>query len=207
MFPRHPQTLLGVFGGAAALLMGLLPGNGWAFSEDVERTGDTELATVFLIKDGEMELMEKLGSNPCVIPGSSKDTVAYLYQTADGRYLQFVVNKASYDVDYGRVEVMTMSLNPIVSAACYQPVGGSLDGRSLNVSTGLGVRLGDSLEKVRDVYGSPSETRSDGMPVVTVRYRWDREADHLYEWTLVFRDGQLVEWTAEAIPYFIEMPG
>jgi hypothetical protein len=209
---RQQRLFSVLLGGAAALLAGaMLASNGWASSKEtselIEHTGDTELATVALIKDGEGDILAKLGANHCTVPGSSQGTLAYLYRTADGRYLRFMVNKAPSDVDYGRIEAMTMSVNPVVSGACYQPVSGSLNGHSVNVGTRFGVHLGDSIEKVKAVYGNPAETRADGSRTLTARYQWDREIDHYYDWHLVFRDGRLVEWTAEAIPYFIEMPG
>jgi len=187
--------------------MGLLSGNGWAFSEDVERTGDTELATIAVVKDGEMEVQRKLGSTPCARPSSNSETISYFYRTTEGSYLRFIVNETPSDVDYRLVESMTMSLEPIAPEVCYGSIDGLLNGHSATVGTGKGLHLGDSIKKVTRLYGEPKEKFLDGPGIIRLRYDWDRELDHYYQWSLIFRDDQLVQWTVEAIPFFIEVSG
>lgn len=166
----------------AAVLMG--PGAARAESHiEQYRYGDTELATVMLVRDRDPQVQRKLGSAPCAMPAANREAISYFYRSADGKYLRFEIN------DDG-VEAMTMSLDPIVTGVCYAPVG-----RPIPISTGKGLRLGDSIERVTALYGEPKSKFAVGT-LVRFRYDSDAELDRYYEWDLVFRDGRLVEWTS-----------
>jgi len=162
----------------------LFPVIGWTKNQ-MERYPfwDTELATIVLAGDSETEVIRKLGSEPCVVPASNQATVTLFYRSTDRVYLRFEVSPDG-------VESMTMSVDPIVSGVCYAPLG-----RSLNVGTGKGVHLGDSIEKVTHLYGKPTQELVAGS-LVRLRYDSEREQGRYYEWSLVFRKDRLVEWTA-----------
>lgn len=166
---------------------------------------DTELATIALAIDEATDVSRKLGT-PCQVPGATHETISYVYRGGDGSYLRFVVNTSPSDVDYRLVESMTMSVDPIVPAACSKL--GETAGRDhlLKVHTRKGVQLGDSIEAILRLYGEPNEQQVAGART-RLRYDLGYETDRYYHWILTFRDGRLVEWTAEAIPFFIEVGG
>jgi hypothetical protein len=141
-----------------------------------------------------------------VVPAPNPPTVSYLYRTGDGNYLRFVANADKSDINYQLVELMTMSLEPIIQANCYGSSRGSLNGQLAHIHTGKGIALGMPIAEVIRSYGEPNEKHVDGS---RVRFRYDAgfDTDRYYEWSLTFRDGRLVQWTAEAIPFFVEVGG
>ena len=169
---------------ALVVTLWLFPVTGWAKSQiERYRFGDTELATIILAVDRESDVVRKLGSQPCVVPGSDRGTVSLFYRSADRTYLQF-------EVIPDGLESMTMSVDPIIVGVCYAPVEGSL-----HIGTGKGVHLGDSIEKVIHLYGEPTQQFGVGS-LVRLRYYSENEGGRYYEWSLVFRKDRLVEWTA-----------
>lgn len=202
LFQRRSLALAVMLG--LVFSLGLLPILGWAES-DIGLT-EAELATVVLLQD-HRGIQAKLGGTPCAaaIPHNS-ETASYFYRTPEGSYLRFVVNRKPSDVDYQLVESMTMSLDPIPAGVCDRSLNGTLNGHSPNIGTAKGVRLGDSIQTVTRLYGEPKEKSPDNTGALRLRYDWDHQVDHYYEWNLVFRDGRLVQWTAEAFPVFIEVP-
>ena len=166
----------------AALL--LFPVTGWAENQ-LERYpfGDNELATIVMPDDKVSDVVRKLASEPCEVPASNPETVSMFYRSADGTYLRFEVNSNG-------IESMVMSVDPIIAGECSAPVA-----RSLNIGTRKGVHLGDSMEKVLGVYGEATQQFAVG-PLVRLRYYSGRERGRYYEWSLVFRKDQLVEWAA-----------
>ncbi|MGH7230575.1 MAG: hypothetical protein ACREJU_04360 [Nitrospiraceae bacterium] len=178
----------------------------WAESQVVQdQFNDNELATIVLAKDEGGDVQRKLGT-PCVVPASDRQTVSYLYRTGEGNYLRFVVNVTTSDVHYQHVESMTMSLEPIVQAPCYKSSSGSMNNQVAELHTGKGITLGDSIEEIMRFYGEPNEKQVNGSQV-RLRYDSGFATDQYYEWSLTFRDGRLVQWTAESIPFFIEVGG
>lgn len=166
---------------------------------------DKELATVILARDEGGDIQRKLGT-PCVVPATDRQTVSYMYRTDNDNYLRFVVNVTRSDLSYQLVESMTMSVEPIVQAPCYNSSRGSANGQLANIHTGKGIKLGESIEEILRFYGEPNEKHVNGSQV-RLRYDAGFDMDRYYEWTLIFRDGRLVEWTAESIPFFIEVGG
>jgi hypothetical protein len=81
-------------------------------------------------------------------------------------------------------------VDTIIAGVCSAPLA-----RSLNIGTGKGVHLGDSMEKVLHLYGTPTEQFRVGS-MVRLRYYSERERGRYYEWSLVFRKDRLVEWAA-----------
>jgi hypothetical protein len=147
------------------------------------RPGDTELATIVLPGDKVSDVVRKLTNEPCEVPASNPNTVSMFYQSADGTYLRF-------EVSANGIESMTMSVDTIIAGVCSAPLA-----RSLNIGTGKGVHLGDSMEKVLHLYGAPTEQFTVGS-MVRIRYYSERERGRYYEWSLVFRKDRLVEWAA-----------
>jgi hypothetical protein len=169
---------------ACAVTLLLFPVAAWAESQiELNRFGDTKLATIVLPVDKVSDIVRKLASEPCAVPAPDAETVSLFYQSADGAYLRFEVNP-------GGIQSMTMSVDPIIAGVCSAPVA-----RSLNIVTGKGVHLGDSMETVLHLYGSPTQQFSVGS-LVRLRYYSERERDRYYEWSLVFRKDSLVEWAA-----------
>jgi hypothetical protein len=166
---------------------------------------DNELASIILLKDQSNDVQRKLG-RPCVVPASNHETVSYVYRSDEGNYLRFVVNVSPSDVHYRVVESMTMSIQPTISMTCYTPSHVSVNGK-LPRRTGKGIQLGDSLDRIRAMYGEPKDTQIVNTQDVRLQYNLGYETDQYYQWTLTFRDSRLVEWTAEAIPFFIEAGG
>jgi hypothetical protein len=166
---------------------------------------DTELASIILVEDQSNDVQRKLG-RPCVVPTSNHETVSYVYQSGDGSYLRFVVNASPSDVHYRLVESMTMSVQPTISMTCYTPSHVSVN-EKLPRRTGKGIQLGDSLDQIRAMYGDPNDTQIVNTQEIRLQYNSGYETDQYYQWTLTFRDSHLVEWTAEAIPFFIEAGG
>jgi len=167
---------------------------------------DSELASIILVKDQSNDVQRKLG-RPCVVPASNHETVSYVYQSDDGSYLRFVVNASPSDVHYRLVESMTMSVQPTISMTCYTPSHVSVNGKLPRIRTGKGIQLGGSLDRIRAMYGEPNDTQIVNTQEIRLQYNLGYETDQYYQWTLTFRDSRLVEWTAEAIPFFIEAGG
>jgi len=88
------------------------------------------------------------------------------------------------------MESMTMSVDPIIVGVCSAPVA-----RSLNNSTGKGLHLGDTMEKVVHLYGEATQQFTIGS-LVRFRYYSERKRGRFYEWSLVFRKDRLGEWAA-----------
>src|SRR5690242_16780938 len=124
----------------------LFPVTGWAENQ-IERYpfGDNKLATIVLPDDKVSDIGRKLASEPCEVPASNPETVSMFYQSADGTYLRFEVNSNG-------IESMVMSADPIIAGVCSTPVA-----QSLNIGTGKGVHLGDSMEKVLHLYGEATQ--------------------------------------------------
>jgi hypothetical protein len=121
-----------------------------------------------------------------------------------------VVNVSPSDVHYRLVESMTMSAEPSVSVTCYTPSQASqasVNSGLSEIRTGRGVRLGNSIDQIMNLYGEPNEKQVVNTHEVRLRYDLGYETERYYQWTLTFRDGRLVEWTAESIPFFIEVGG
>ncbi|MGH7256890.1 MAG: hypothetical protein ACREIM_00815 [Nitrospiraceae bacterium] len=167
---------------------------------------DNELAAVILVEDKGRDVEGKLGA-PCVVGASNRETISLAYRAADGTFLQFVVNVSPSDVNYQLVESMTMSVEPSVQVTCYTPSFASLNTGVSRIHTGRGIRLGDSIDQITGHYGEPNEKQVVNAQEVRLRYNLGYETDRYYQWTLTFRDGRLVEWTADAIPFFIEVGG
>jgi hypothetical protein len=169
---------------------------------------DNELASIILASDKSSDVHRKLG-NPCVVPASNHETVSYVYR-GGGNYLRFVVNVSPSDVNYQLVESMTMSVAPSFPVTCYtasQAIHTSLNSGLSKIHTGRGVQLGNSLEQIINLYGEPDERQIVNNQEVRLQYDLGYETDRYYQWTLTFREGHLVEWTAESIPFFIEVGG
>ena len=162
----------------------LFPVNGWTESQ-IERYpfGDNKLATIVMPDDQVSDVVRKLASEPCEVPASNPQTVSMFYRSAEGTYLRFEVNSNG-------IESMVMSVDPIIPGVCSAPVA-----RSLNIGTGKGVHLGDSMERVLRLYGEATQQFAVGS-LVRFRYYSGREQDRYYEWSLVFRKDRLVEWAA-----------
>jgi hypothetical protein len=169
---------------ACVVTLLLFPVTGWAENQIVQYGfGDSELATIVLPGDKVPDVVRKLASEPCEVSASKPETVSMFYQSADGTYLRFEVNSNG-------IESMMMSMDPIITGVCSAPVA-----RSLDIGTGKGVHLGDSMEKVLHLYGAATQQFSIG-PLVRLRYYSQRERGRYYEWSLVFRKDRLVEWAA-----------
>lgn len=153
-----------------------------------------------------MDVEGKLGM-PCVVPASNRETNTLVYRAADGTFLRFVVNVSPSDVNYQLVESMTMSVQPTIPMTCYTPTNTSVTSKLSRVRTGKGIELGSLLGQVLERYGEPIERQGVISREVRLQYDLGYETDRYYHWILTFRDGRLVEWTAEAIPFFIEVGG
>jgi hypothetical protein len=200
----RPTRLAGIT--VFALAYFLLLTSAWAESPiEGNQLADKELATIILAKDKGGDIQRKLGM-PCVVPASDQQTVSYVYRTDTDNYLRFVVNVTRSDVSYQLVESMTMSVKPIIQAPCYNSSRRSANGQLANIHTGKGIKLGESMEEILRFYGEPNKKHVNGSKV-RLRYDAGFDMDRYYEWTLIFRDGWLVEWTAESIPFFIEVGG
>lgn len=167
---------------------------------------DNELAAVILVKDKGRDVEGKLGA-PCMVPASNRETISLVYRAADATFLRFVVNVSASDVNYQLVESMTMSVEPSAPVTCYTPSYASLNTEVSRIHTGRGIRLGDSIDQITGHYGEPNEKQVVNAQEIRLRYDLGYETDRYYQWTLTFRDGRLVEWTADAIPFFIEVGG
>lgn len=191
-------------------LVSVFPTATWAESKIMsDPFADSELAAVLLVKDRARDVEGKLGT-PCEVRASNRETTTLVYRTADGALLRFVVNVSPSDVNYQLVESMTMSAEPSVPATCYtagQASQTSLNSRVSKIHTGKGVQLRNSIEEIINLYGEPNERQIVNSQEVRLQYDLGYETDRYYQWTLTFRDGRLVEWTAEAIPFFIEVGG
>lgn len=188
-------------------LVPVFPTSTWAESQIMpDSYGDNELAAVILVQDKGRDIEGKLGA-PCVMPASNRETVSLAYRAADGTFLRYVVNVSPSDVNYQLVESMTMSVEPNIQVTCYTPSYASLDTGVSPIHTGRGIRLGDPIDQIISHYGEPNEKQVINARDVRLRYDLGYETDRYYEWTLAFRDGRLVEWTAQAIPFFIEVGG
>ena len=162
----------------------LFPVTGWAENQIVRYPfGDNELATIVMPDDKVSDIVRKLASKPCEVPASNPETVSMFYRSADGTYLRFEVNSNG-------IESMVMSVDPIMAGMCSASLA-----RSLDIGTGKGVHLGDSMEKVLRLYGEATQQFAVGS-LVRLRYYSGREQDRYYEWSLVFRKDRLVEWAA-----------
>lgn len=171
---------------ACVLALLLCPVTGWAENQIGQyRFGDGELATIVLPGDKVSDVVRKLASEPCEVsaPGQEQEIVSMFYQSADGTYLRFEVNADG-------IESMMMSVDPIISGVCSGPVS-----RLVDIGTGKRVHLGDSIEKVLRLYGTPTQEFTVGS-LVRFRYFSERERGRYYEWSLVFRKDRLVEWAA-----------
>jgi hypothetical protein len=188
-------------------VVSVLPTVTWAESRITAGPfADNELAAVILVQDKGRDVEGKLGV-PCVVQGSSREIISLVYRAADATFLRFVVNVSASDVNYQRVESMTMSVEPSVPVTCYTPSYASLNTEVSRIHTGRGIRLGDSIDQIISHYGEPTEKQVVNAQEVRLRYDLGYETDRYYQWTLTFRDGRLVEWTADAIPFFIEVGG
>lgn len=167
---------------------------------------DNELAAVILVRDKGRDVESKLGA-PCAAPASNRETTSLVYRAADGSFLRFVVNVSPSDVDYQLVESMTMSVKPSAPVTCYTPSYASLHTGVSKIHTGRGLQLGDTIDQVIGHYGEPNEKQVVNTQEIHLRYDSGYESDRYYQWTLTFQDGRLVEWTAESIPFFIEVGG
>ena len=162
----------------------LCPVSGWAENQIGQyRFGDGELAAIVMPGDKVSDVVRKLASEACEVSASGQERVSMFYQSADGTYLQF-------EVKADGIESMMMSVDPIISGVC-----SALVGRSVDIGTGKGVHLGDSIEKVLRLYGTPTQQFTVGS-LVRFRYFSERERGRYYEWSLVFRKDRLVEWAA-----------
>jgi hypothetical protein len=143
---------------------------------------DRELAGVIVGKDGPLEIEHKLGASPCLVPSSSGETMSYLYHVPGAKgpsFLRLEVN--------GKVDAITISVDPPLTGVCYAPVH-----LSSPLRTQKGLHLGLTTEEVTNIYGKPVESFAVGS---MMRFRYAGMLDRLYEWDLVFRNGQLVEWS------------
>jgi hypothetical protein len=162
----------------------LFPVTGWAENQiGLYRFGDSEWVTIVLPGDKVSDVVRKLGSEPCEVSASKPETVSMFYQSANETYLRFEVNSNG-------IESMMMSVDPIITGVCSAPVA-----RLLDIGTGKGVHLGDSMEKVLHLYGAATQQFAVGS-LVRLRYYSERERGRYYEWSLVFRKDRLVEWAA-----------
>jgi len=169
---------------ACVVTLLLCPVTGWAEHQiGQSRLGDNELATIVWPDDKVPDVVRKLGSQPCEVSAANPETVSMFYQSADGTYLRFEVNANG-------MESMTMSEDPIIVGVCSAPVA-----RLLDIGTGRGLHLGDSMEKVLHLYGEATQQFTIGS-LVRLRYYSERKRGRYYEWSLVFRKDQLVEWAA-----------
>lgn len=114
---------------------------------------------------------------------SDRELISQFFRSAGGTYLRFDINSAG-------VESMTASQEPTVTDVCYAPLS-----QVIPIRTGKGIELGDSMERVSRVYGEPNQKFQVGS---LVKFRYEGELDHSYEWDLIFRNGGLVEWSAYA---------
>ena len=189
-------------------VVSVLPTVTWAESRITAGPfADNELAAVILVQDKGRDVEAKLGT-PCVVPATNRETISLTYRAADSTFLRFVVNVSPSDVNYRLVESMTMSVESSVPVMCYTPSYASLEDTEVSrVHTGRGIQLGNSIDQVTVYYGEPHEKQVVNAQEVRLRYDLGHETDRYYQWTLTFRDGRLVEWTADAIPFFIEVGG
>lgn len=167
---------------------------------------DDELAAVLLVQDKGRDVERKLGA-PCVLQASNRETSTLVYRAADGTFLRFVVNVSPSDVNYQLIESMTMSVQPTIPMTCYTASHASVNGKLSRVHTARGIQLGSLLDQILELYGEPNETQIVNPQEVRLQYNLGYETDRYYQWTLTFRDGRLVDWTAEAIPFFTEVGG
>ncbi len=184
-----------------------LPAAGWAHSDsDFGLMEDVELASIAVAKSPESTLTDLLGEPTCQIPSDDHETLTYVYAQPNGETLQVVVNRAPYHVHYRLVESLVMSLLPVANPACHGLLSPVRTNSALPLETGKGIHLGDSLDRVTQVYGAPTQQRREGQTTV-LKFVRDEEIDRYYEWTLLFQGNHLTKWTVQAYPVFFEVGG
>jgi hypothetical protein len=169
------------------LWLGVLAGLLWGdivvvAAETPQGPSDWGLATVVVGKDRALELEQKLGASPCLVPSVSGESVSYLYNVGGAKgssFLRFEVN--------GHVDAITISKDPPLAGVCYAPAP-----LAVSLATSKGLQLGATVEEVTRLYGNPTDRFSVGP---LMRFRYVAVYDRSYEWDLVFRNGRLVEWT------------
>lgn len=140
---------------------------------------DLGLADIRVGRDDVRELERKLGPSICRVQFPPDPLVIHLYEIqtdATSTYLQFKVNRY--------VERIQWSKDRSFIEACYTPLR-----RAESLRTEQGVKLGMALRELAGLYGAPTTKIEEG-PLIRFRYE-----DPRYEWDLLFRDGQLMEWS------------
>lgn len=193
-----------VLGSAMILLGGL---QNAALAQTATIKADTGLAGVALLDPGAEVIGQELGESPCVMTNSAEDTASYWFRTADGGQVQFITNTASYHVHRGLIDTIVLRADPILPTACAKAVPAAASKAPLPLAkTGQGIALGDSIEQVEKVYGSPAK-KSQQDATTRLTYIMDLGDGQHYEWTCTFKHDRLVEWAARVAPVFFEMGG
>ena len=181
---------------------------GFAQAGLAQLSPDIRVASLAVGEPVQPEQTPKVGMVLCDTRERGSRDAASIYRLADGTFLRITVNTVPYERDYGRITGLALSAAPFGSAACGsfpRPVAHSMKG---GPGSGQELSLGESLEKVLATYGDPVTLRTgnDGHDVQLL-YQQDPDPTEHYEWTLVFHDGRLTEWSVEAYPVFVESAG
>jgi hypothetical protein len=150
-------------------------------------------------------LTQQLGKPLCVLHHASAGTASYYFQSGHGATMTVVVNELRWAVDSSHVIAVNVAANTLLPNGCAGLTQTSLHNIVYELAAGPGhVRLGDSLEHVMQILGSPeASSRHDGL--THLEYSWDLSLYRTDHWTLSFNEGHLVEWTIRTLPVFFEV--
>jgi hypothetical protein len=206
----QPRPKLRAVASQAIFLLAMvvtLPTTGWAQpSLAAGEIDDVQLASIVVVNHPAQAVKKILGEPTCQVTAPDQATTTYIYARPQGEFLQVVVNKISYHVDFQLVQSLRMISLPSGHTPCPSLLSPVRVSPSQAFTTGNGIRLGDSIAQVTQVYGEPVLKQIEG-DLVHLQYAWDQKIDHYYEWNLVFQNGRLMEWTVQAFPIFFEVGG
>lgn len=130
------------------------------------------------------DMERKLGP-ACVVPSVTSPVSSYLYRITHRGKASFLRLEVGEHLD-----AITLAHDPPLTGVCYAPMR-----QQGVVMTKKGIQLGMSKEQIRARYGRPSEEFTVG-PLTRLRYA--AYLDRPYEWSLVFRNDRLVEWSVSS---------